>query len=91
MRELKELAQELPEDKVTQQGAHQGHWHAEHAQQHVRDGQIEEENIGDGAHPTILNQSGYNQEVAQDGEEQDESVAGDQPNGHARRCRVSRS
>lgn len=82
LRELDELAEKLAKDEVAQQRAHQGHRHAEHAQQHVRYGQIEQEQIGYGAHATVLHQGRDDQQIAQHGAQQDHAVAGNQPDGH---------
>lgn len=82
LRELDELAEKLAKDEIAQQSSHQGNGHAEHAQQHVRDGQVEQEKIGDGAHATILHQCGDDQQIAEHGTEQDHAVAGYQPDGH---------
>lgn len=80
--ELDELAEDLSEDEVPEQRAHQGHRHAEDAQQDVRDGQVEEEDVGDGAHATVLDQGEHHQQIAHDGAEQDGRVAGHHPDGH---------
>lgn len=77
-----ELAEELAEDEVAQQGAHQGDGHAEHAQEDVRDGQVEQKDVGDGAHAAILDEGQHHQQVAHDGAEQNDAVAGYHPDGH---------
>lgn len=82
LRELYELAEKLAKDEVAQQRAHQGNRHAEHAQQHVRYGQIEQEEIGYGAHATILDEGRDDQQIAKHSAEQDHTVAGYQPDGH---------
>lgn len=80
--ERNELAEELAKDEVAQQSPHQRDGHAEHAQQNVRDGQVEQEDIGDGAHATILNEGQHHQQVAHDGAEEYDAVAGYHPDGH---------
>jgi len=79
---LDELAEQLAEDEVPQQGSDQGHRHAEHAEQDVRDGQVEQKNVGNGAHATVLDQGEHHQQVPNHGAQQDGRVAGHHPDGH---------
>lgn len=52
-----QLAHNIPEDKVPQNTPHQSERHTEHSEQKVRDGQIEQKDVGDGAHALVLDQS----------------------------------
>lgn len=62
-----ELAHNVTEDKVTQDGTDEGEGHAEHAEEQVGDGEVQQEQIGDGAHTLVDYQSQDDQAVAEDG------------------------
>lgn len=51
-----QLTHHLAEYEVAEQRADERDGHAQHAQQYVRYGQIQQEYVGDGAHPAILHQ-----------------------------------
>lgn len=71
MQKRQQLAHCATKHKVAQQLTDQRERHAEHAEKDVRDGQVEQKQIGDGAHPSILHQRQDDECVAGDGQQQD--------------------
>lgn len=72
-----ELAHNVTEDKVAQDGTDEGEGHAEHAEQQVGDGQVQQEQVGDGPHTLVDYQGQYDQAVAEDGQQKDGGVQQD--------------
>lgn len=72
-----EFAHEFTKHKVAEEGADEGEGHAEDAEQQVRHGQVEQEDVGDGAHALVLHQRQDHQRVAHHGQQEDEAVQGD--------------
>lgn len=68
------FAHELAKHKVTLQGADQGEGHAEDAEEQIGDGQIEQKNVRNCAHPLVLHQGQDDQRVSDDGQQEDDGV-----------------
>ena len=74
LEERDHLAEDGSEDEVSQQGADQGERHAENAQRQVGDGQVEQEQVGDGAHRRILHQRQDDQHVSRYAQHKDDAA-----------------
>jgi len=72
-----EFAHELAKHKVAEESADEGEWHAEDAEQQVGHCQVEQKDVGDGAHALVLHQSQDHERVAHHGQQEDEAVQGD--------------
>jgi hypothetical protein len=55
-----QLTHQLAENEVSQERADEREWHAEDAQKQIRDGEVEQEQIGYRSHPPALDQREYN-------------------------------
>lgn len=55
------------------------HWndvkrHTEHSQEEVAEGQVQQEHVGHGPHPLVLDQGGNDKDIAQEGQNKDDGV-----------------
>lgn len=72
-----EDAHGLAEDEVLQQCRDERERHAEHGEQEVADGQVQQEQVGDGAHAAVVRQRCDHERVAGDRQHEDDGVETD--------------
>ena len=54
------------EDEILQEHWNECERHAEHGQQEVADGEIQQKHVGHGAHPLVLDQRDDDQDITRD-------------------------
>ena len=74
LQEGNDLAHEVSEYEVLQDGADERERHAEHAAEQVGDAEVEQVDVGDGAHLGVLDQCDDDEHVSEHAQEQDERV-----------------
>ena len=77
MQEGDDLAHEAAEDEVLQYRPDKGKGHAEHATEQVGDAEVQQVDVGDGAHLGVSDERHYHQNVTEHAEEQDQRVEAD--------------
>jgi len=69
-----EYAHGLAEDEVLQQCRDEGERHTEDGQQQVADGEVQQEQVGDGPHAAVVRQCRDHQRVAGDRQHEDDRI-----------------
>ena len=77
LQEGDDLAHEVAEDEVLQDWPHEREGHAEDAAEQVGDAEVQQVDVGDGAHLGVLDQRHEDEHVAEDAEEEDQRVEAD--------------
>ncbi len=74
LKEGDESAEDIAKDEISEQLADERERHAENAQQEVGNGQVEQKHVGDGPHPSVLQDGQDHQDVARDAQQKNDAA-----------------